>query len=76
MTLHEGRVVVVKLLDPGRDLIVRATGGDGRLACLWVARVLGRLPPVVGPDVRARERADLDWWVAGVRRELEAWGPI
>jgi aminoglycoside phosphotransferase (APT) family kinase protein len=25
---------------------------------------------------RARERADLDWWVARVRRELDAWGPI
>ena len=25
---------------------------------------------------RARERADLEWWVARVRRELDAWGPI
>jgi aminoglycoside phosphotransferase (APT) family kinase protein len=28
------------------------------------------------PLARARERADLDWWVARVRRELDAWGPI
>ncbi len=28
------------------------------------------------PRARARERADLDWWVARVRRELDAWGPI
>jgi hypothetical protein len=28
------------------------------------------------PAARARERADLDWWVARVRLELDAWGPI
>jgi phosphotransferase family enzyme len=28
------------------------------------------------PVARARERADLDWWVARVRHELAAWGPI
>ncbi len=28
------------------------------------------------PAARARERADLDWWVARVRRELEAWAPL
>jgi hypothetical protein len=27
------------------------------------------------PVARARERADLDWWVARVRRELDAWAP-
>lgn len=31
-----------------------------------------------GPEeaVRARERADLDWWVRTVRESLEAWSPI
>jgi aminoglycoside phosphotransferase (APT) family kinase protein len=28
------------------------------------------------PVVRVRERADLDWWVARVRRELDAWAPF
>ena len=28
------------------------------------------------PIARARERADLDWWVARVRRELDAWAPF
>ena len=28
------------------------------------------------PIARARERADLDWWVARARRELDAWAPI
>jgi aminoglycoside phosphotransferase (APT) family kinase protein len=28
------------------------------------------------PVGRARERADLDWWVARVRRELDAGGPL
>jgi phosphotransferase family enzyme len=28
------------------------------------------------PVVRAQERADLDWWIARVRRALEEWSPI
>jgi hypothetical protein len=28
------------------------------------------------PQIRAQERADLDWWVARVRRAFETWSPI
>jgi hypothetical protein len=28
------------------------------------------------PAIREQERADLDWWIARVRRSLETWSPI
>lgn len=28
------------------------------------------------PAIREQERADLDWWVARVRRSLETWSPV
>lgn len=70
VTLADGRTVIVKHLDPRLDLTLRGLDYDGRLARLWDAGVFERMPRVV------RERADLDWWVARVGRELDAWGPI
>jgi hypothetical protein len=28
------------------------------------------------PAIRAQERADLDWWIARVRKSFEAWSPV
>lgn len=47
VTLADGRVVIVKHLDPRRDLMLRGTGDDGRLARLWEAGVFERMPHVV-----------------------------
>jgi hypothetical protein len=47
----------------------------GALAQLGWNKVLDVLEST-DPDVRARERADLDWWVRRVRRELDAWAPV
>ena len=28
------------------------------------------------PVIRAQERADLDWWIARVRKALKTWSPV
>src|SRR4051794_5768341 len=57
--LADGRVLIVKRVEPGADFTIEATGGlPGREILLWRAGVLDRLPPGV-------EHALVDAWVEG-----------
>ncbi len=57
--LADGRVLVVKTIEPGTDFTIEATGGlPGCEILLWRAGVLDRLPPGV-------EHALVDAWVEG-----------
>lgn len=49
--LDDGRVFVVKHLDPEGDWLARATGGIGRAQRLWSSGLLERLRPVVDHGV-------------------------
>ena len=51
------------------------------LSCIGAMTWLGwnkAIDIVDNPDeaIRAQERADLDWWVARLRRAFEAWSPV
>jgi hypothetical protein len=63
VTLEDGRRVVVKHLDPRRDLILRATSDDGRLARLWAAGVFERMPRVVDHAILGVEPEAGGWLV-------------
>jgi hypothetical protein len=57
--LADGRLLVVKRVEPGTDFTIEATGGlPGREILLWRAGTLDRLPPGV-------EHALVDAWVEG-----------
>ena len=62
VTLADGRIVVVKHLDPRNDLMLRGFDDDGRLARLWEAGVFERMPPVVKHGILGVEAVD-DGWV-------------
>jgi hypothetical protein len=61
VTLADGRVVIVKHLDPRVDLVLRALDDDGRLARLWESGVFERMPDVV------------EHGLLGVEREADGW---
>ena len=63
VTLADGRVVVVKHLDPRLDLVLRALDDDGRLARLWDAGVFDRMPDVVEHGLLGVEREGDGWLV-------------
>jgi hypothetical protein len=63
LTLADGRVVIVKHLDPRRDLMLRGTGDDGRLARLWDAGVFERMPAVVEHGMLGVEPEGDGWLV-------------
>ena len=63
VTLADGRNVIVKHLDPRRDLAIRALDDDGRLARLWDAGVFERMPANVEHGLLAVESAG-DGWIA------------
>jgi len=59
----DGRRLVVKTLDSGRDWVMRATGDDGRILRLWSAGVLRRLPAGVDAAVETVEATPRGWLV-------------
>ena len=63
VTLEDGHVVVVKHLDPARDLILRSLDDDGRLARLWEAGTFERMPKVVEHGILAIEPEAAGWVV-------------
>ena len=83
-------IISASRIDATREQIIddyRAVSGkrfDQRawdIACIGAVLWLGwnkAIDIVDNPDpaIRAQERADLDWWIARVRRALEAWSPI
>jgi hypothetical protein len=50
----------------------------GMIAALFTLGWNKAIDIVENPDpaIRAQERADLDWWIARVRRALETWSPV
>jgi hypothetical protein len=63
VVLADGRTVVAKYLDPTDDLILRATGDDGRLERLWRAGAFGRIPTVVEHALLGVEALGAGWLV-------------
>jgi hypothetical protein len=61
--LADGRTVVAKHLHPTDDLILRATGDDGRLERLWQAGVFERMPPVIEHTIVGVEPEGDGWLV-------------
>jgi hypothetical protein len=68
--LPDGRVLVVKHVTPLGDWLMRATGDDGRLARLWAAGVLDRVPAAIDHAMLAVEPAGAGWRV--VMRDVSA----
>ena len=66
VTLADGRVVIVKHLDPRLDLVLRALDDDGRLARLWDAGIFERMPGVVEHGLIGVEREGDGWLVVMV----------
>lgn len=83
-------IISATRIDAPRDQIVedyRMVSGDAfdpralELALIGALLFLGwnkAIDIVDNPDpaLRAQERADLDWWIARVRRALEVWSPV
>ncbi|MCA1842856.1 MAG: hypothetical protein LC792_06615, partial [Actinobacteria bacterium] len=56
VTMADGRRLVVKVLDPGTDWLMQATGDDGRIFRLWSAGLddlLSDITETLGPEDRA-----------------------
>lgn len=53
--LADGRVFVVKHIDPASDWIVRATGSGRRLLALWSSGLFERVPPAIDHAIVAVE---------------------
>ena len=83
-------IISATRIDASRDEIIddfRAISADrfdpvalekalvGGLACLGWNKALD-IVDNPDPAIRAQERADLDWWIARVRRALETWSPV
>jgi hypothetical protein len=69
--IDDFRAISAERFDP-RALEIALVGG---LACLGWNKALD-IVDNPDPAVRAQERADLDWWIARVRRALETWSPV
>ncbi len=71
VTLADGEVVIAKHLDPRDDLVLRATGDDGRLQRMWDAGLFERMPTVIRHGMLGVE-PEGDGWLA----VMEDVGPI
>jgi hypothetical protein len=63
VTLADGRVVIAKVLDPAHDLVLRATGDDGRLQRMWDRSLFDDMPPVIRHAILGVEPMDAGWLV-------------
>ncbi|MCA1845113.1 MAG: hypothetical protein LC792_18345 [Actinobacteria bacterium] len=63
VTTADGRILIVKFVDPEDDWVVRATGDDGRLFRLWSAGMFGRLPAGVDSVIETVEELPRGWVV-------------
>lgn len=61
--LPDKRVVVAKRISPRWDVIMRATGDDGRLHRMWTSGIFARIPPVIDHAMLAVEPEDDGWLV-------------
>lgn len=63
VTLRDGRVRVVKVIDLATDWLMRATGDDGRLFRLWRDGWLHQLPPSVDTTIESVDSLGEGWRV-------------
>jgi hypothetical protein len=63
ITLADGRVLVVKTIDPRTDWLMRATGDDGRIFRLWSDGVLQGLPAAIDCATESVEVCAEGWLV-------------
>ena len=63
VVLADGSTIIAKYLVWDEDLMLRATGDDGRLDRLWRAGVFERMPSVIEHGLLGVEAAGSDWLV-------------
>jgi hypothetical protein len=59
--LTDGRVVVAKRISPEWDVIMEATGDDGRLYRMWTSGIFARVPAVIDHAMMAIEPEEDGW---------------